>query len=86
MEGWQTVLQGGAAAVLLLFLYGFRAGWWRTKQEVDAWETRTLRAEKLVDELIPQVREQTAQVNNLTASMSAILAELRARDREDGQP
>lgn len=83
---WQAVLQGGAAAVLLLFLYGFRAGWWRTKQEVDAWEARTKRAEKLVDDLTPLVQEQAIQVKNMTASLAMILTELQGRDHGESKP
>lgn len=49
----QWVLQGGSSGALLLFIIGFARGWWRTKWEVDAWEARALRAEKLVDTILP---------------------------------
>ncbi len=81
MEQWVTVVSGplGALATLALFLYGFRAGWWSTALEVQAWRERALRAEGQVDTILPALERvsgivtQTSSEQKETARVMAVL-------------
>ena len=67
MDLWTLVAQGGAGATaaVVLFLFGFKMGWWSTSQEVQSWKHQLTRMEELIDELVPAVRTLTETVNRL---------------------
>ena len=73
---FQWVIQAGASGALLLFVLGFKLGWWRTKWEVEAWKEladqaiealkeRVKRAETQVDTLLPALERLTDQIERI---------------------
>lgn len=72
---YQLVVQGGAIAVFLLVFGSLLRGWLRTKQEVDTWQARAMRAESQVDTLVPAITAQTTALNRVSDALDRLLGE-----------
>lgn len=70
MEATQWILQGGAAAVLLLVLAMLIKGHLRTAWEVEAWRERARRSEQQVDTILPALERLTAAIEQFTQTTS----------------
>lgn len=81
MTEYQWVLQAGAVGVFLLVFGALIRGNLRTKQEVDTWRDRALRAEVLVDKMLPAVSDQTVALNRLTETVQRIFERRSSSDR-----
>lgn len=79
MNEWVTAVSGplGALATLALFLWGFRAGWWSTALEVQAWKDRATRAEHQVDTILPAL-EKVGGIVTRTSEAQAENARVQA--------
>ncbi len=84
-DPWQTVLdivtKGGASAVLLLALWGFYKGWWRTRQEVERCEAAILREREITrreqeinDKVLPAIEKLTTAFEQLTDAIKLVLS------------
>lgn len=95
MDWGEIATQGGAVAVLLLFLLGFRLGWWRTQWEIDAknqeihaHQDRTRRAEAIVDQVVPALQANTQTLNKVSDTVAdlKVVVERVAQRRDPGSP
>lgn len=77
MSDWVALVSGplGALAAVVLFLYGFRQGWWCTSAERDAWKDRSQRAEEKVDTLLPITEKLVDRVEEIARVQGALHAD-----------